>query len=199
MGTPERWYCRLGDPIVPGRGGRQHLDHQRGNPGVGPLGKGAAIRGGNDEEIGLQQLSGPKIQIRRREHDGAEPVGLAVGLEPVVEGAHRELMAGPWARAHQQLAIDQFVEVAVVGEGQDLVAGPAAGQFGHGHTVRSAVRERQLGIPYDGVERCEGGTRIVAMRAVSTGICGGWYLPNTPKDLFVHSSKGHAEPPGKKG
>src|SRR5262245_27983600 len=46
---------------------------------------------------------------------------------------------------HQELAIDELVAIAVVGEGENLLQRPGPCQIGHAHTVRSAVIRKQGG------------------------------------------------------
>ena len=64
-----------------------------------------------------------------------------------VQLPHPALMATPGGRAHQQLAVDEFVAVPVVREGEHVVASPNSSRDRHSHTVRSAVGGRQGGMP----------------------------------------------------
>jgi len=45
-------------------------------------------------------------------------------IEHPEESHDPSLVTTAWAGAHQKLAVDQFVPLAVVGKGEDLVAGP---------------------------------------------------------------------------
>lgn len=114
---------------------------------VPPFDRFPAADHGTDEQIRLDELAGPGVEIGGGEKGAPEVMLTDVDIHEVIEPSQAALMVPARTRTHEQLAIDQLVAIAVVREGEDLVAGPVLGEVGHAHTVRSAGERRQGGIP----------------------------------------------------
>ena len=135
----------FGDSVGPGGGRREHLGDEDRDPALLPPSRPPAVDRGYDEEIGLDQLAGPKVQVGRGEQDRAQIVAQDVGIKQEQQPFHSGLVDPARRGAHQQLPVNQFVAVTVVGKRQDLFAGPRLGEIRHAHRVRSAVGVRQVG------------------------------------------------------
>jgi hypothetical protein len=66
-----------------------------------------------------------------------------VGIDPAKQGGDGALMEPARRWAHQQLAIDELVPVAVFRQRQDLLASPDPHCVGHDHRVAASAIGKQ--------------------------------------------------------
>src|SRR5688572_17642399 len=71
-------------------------------------------------------MSGEEIEVCRPREQLADRIPLDVGVKKAYERHQEALMISALVRTHQETAVNQFVTVAVVREGEDLFAGPDA-------------------------------------------------------------------------
>ena len=136
----------LRDPIETRRRGGEHLGDEDRNAVVLPLDRLPLTDHGAHEQVRLHELAGSKIQIGRRDHGVAEPLGPDIRIDEAEQLDDRSLMTSARTRAHEQFAVDKLVPLPVLGQGEHLFAGPMAGDVRHDHMVRSAAGGKQGGI-----------------------------------------------------
>ena len=83
----------------------------------------------------LYQPRRGELDVRRRGKCLADTAFPAIQHQAKQDLTHRSLMRRPRCRRHEELSIEHFVPVAIVGERPDHIGRPGAGSLWHAHKM----------------------------------------------------------------